>query len=48
MQAVHHGDNVVEDGEGVSFSKLLLGDDIMLQVDEVSSVGAIVLGGDTV
>lgn len=48
MKTVHHRDNVVEDGEGVSLSKLLLGDHIVLQVDEVSRVGAIVLRRDTI
>lgn len=48
MKTVHYRDNVVEDGEGMPLSKLLLGDHIVLQVDEVSCVRAIVLWSDTV
>lgn len=48
MKTVHHRDNIVKDGEGVSLSKLLFGDHIVLQVDEVSRVGTIVLRRDTV
>lgn len=48
MQTENNRDNVVEDNEGMSLCQLLLGDNIVLQIDEVSCVGAIVLGCDTV
>lgn len=33
MQTEHNRDNVVKDSEGMSLHQLLLGDDIMLQVN---------------